>query len=503
LGYVRQDVAVEPGRTAPVEQDSGSALDVGAADCRNLPVLHLAGALALLSTIAAIFAVELALRPPAAYVAQGVLLSGLTLVAIGLAHEHRKALDRLSQKASADLATLEAGLNEIANRDDLTQLWNRRFFYARLQEELQRSAETKRPMAMLMMDVDALKAINDEFGHHAGDDALANLAKLMTRCARPTDVVARLGGDEFAIIMPNSDRRGASALASRLWQELDTNPVHLTPDADIYLGVSIGVSGFPWKGDDPQALVHWADADLYANKLARKGVAKSFFGRDGSDFASGVVGVLCAALDIRDKTTHRHCQRVSGMAVAMGRRLGLREPHLTQLTHAAVLHDIGKMGIADSVLSKPAALDESEWKEIRRHPELGYELLRGFDFLKEAAEMVLAHHERYDGAGYPRGLAGEEIPLAARIFAVIDAFDAMTSRRPYREPLSRTQALKELRRNAGTQFDREIVNAFVEAMGDGVGRPEHEGLVTAGRVSGGNGRRHWSSTPVQVGALPK
>lgn len=493
LGNSRQDVVVAPSSTLPGRQDGGSALHAGATAGARLAVVHLAGGLAFLFTIAATFAVQLALQTPAGYVAQGLLLLGLALVASGLVYLDRRALARLAERLAADLSKREAELDEIANRDDLTQLGNRRFFYARLQEELQTSAETKHPMTILMMDVDALKAINDEFGHHLGDAALVDLAKLMARCARPRDTVARLGGDEFAIIMPNTDRRGASALASRLWQELDNNPIHRTPDADIYLGVSIGVSNFPQNGDDPQVLVHWADADLYANKLARKGIAKGFFGRDGSQFASGVVGVLCAALDIRDKVTHRHSQRVARMAVAMGRWLELSEPYLTQLANAAVLHDIGKIGVADSVLSKPAGLDESEWKEIRRHPELGYELLRGFDFLKEAAEIVVAHHERYDGAGYPKGLVGDEIPFAARIFSVIDAFDAMTSRRPYRDPLSRDQAFEELLRNAGTQFDQRVVKAFVKAMGDDVRQREDGSLVAGGTVSAASGRRRWSS----------
>jgi diguanylate cyclase (GGDEF)-like protein/putative nucleotidyltransferase with HDIG domain len=493
LGNSRQGVVAAPGSTLPSRQDGGSPLQAGATVGARLAVVHLAGGLAFLCTIAATFAVQLALRAPAAYVAQGLLLLGLALVASGLVYLDRRALSRLVQRLVADLSKREAELDEIANRDDLTQLRNRRFFYARLQEELQTSAETKHPMTILMIDVDALKAINDEFGHHLGDAALVDFANLMTRCARPKDTVARLGGDEFAIIMPNTDPRGASALASRLWQELDSNPIHRTPDADIYLGVSIGVSSFPLNGNDPQALVHWADADLYANKLARKGIAKGFFGRDGSQFASGVVGVLCAALDIRDNLTHRHSQRVARMAVAMGRWLGLSDAHLTQLTNAAVLHDIGKIGVADSVLSKPADLDESEWKEIRRHPELGYELLRGFDFLKEAAEIVVAHHERYDGAGYPRGLAGDEIPFAARIFAVIDAFDAMTSRRPYREPLSPDQAFEELLRNAGTQFDERVVKTFVEAMGDSARQHEDDNLVAGDPVTAASGRRRWSS----------
>jgi diguanylate cyclase (GGDEF)-like protein/putative nucleotidyltransferase with HDIG domain len=480
----------------PTLPDSSSVSDIGASGGTSFALLRLTGALAFLLTVAAVFAVQLTLQPPVTYMAQGGVLSSLALVVFCLLRVNDKALKRQSLQARADLVAVEARLTEIANRDDLTQLWNRRFFYGQLQEELRRSAEAKRPTAILMIDVDALKAINDEFGHLAGDSALLNLAKLMTKCARPADIVARLGGDEFAILMPKTDRRGASALAKRLWQELENNPIHLTPDADIYLGVSIGVSGFPWKGDDPQALVHWADADLYANKLARKGIAKGFFGRDGSEFASGVVSVLCAALDIRDKLTHRHSQRVAGMAVAMGRRLGLCEPHLAHLTQAAILHDIGKIGVADCVLSKPAALDESEWKEIRRHPELGYELLKGFDFLKDAAEIVLAHHERYDGAGYPRGLVGEEIPYAARIFQVIDAFDAMTSRRPYRQPLPWDQALRELLRNAGTQFDSQMVKAFVEAMGDGIEEREGDCPVIAGHAGASSDRRRWTSAPI-------
>jgi diguanylate cyclase (GGDEF)-like protein/putative nucleotidyltransferase with HDIG domain len=493
LSNSHRDVVVGPSPARPGRQDGGSALQAGATVGARLAVVHLAGGLAFLFIAAATFAVQLSLQTPAGYVAQGLLLLGLALVACGLVCLDRRALTRLARRLAADLSRREAELDEIANRDDLTQLGNRRFFYARLQEELRTSAEAKHPVTILMMDVDALKAINDEFGHHLGDAALVDFANLMARCARPGDTVARLGGDEFAIILPNTDPRGATALASRLWQELDSNPIHRTPDADIYLGVSIGVSSFPRNGDDPQALVHWADADLYANKLARKGIAKGFFGRDGSQFASGVVGVLCAALDIRDKLTHRHSQRVARMAVAMGRQLGLTEAYLTQLANAAVLHDIGKIGVADSVLSKPAGLDQEEWKEIRRHPELGYELLRGFDFLKEAAEIVVAHHERYDGAGYPRGLVGDEIPFAARIFAVIDAFDAMTSRRPYREPLSRDQALQELLCNAGTQFDRGVVKAFVAAMGDHGRQREDDSPVAAGRANAAGKRRRWSS----------
>ncbi len=488
-----QDALRRSGAAAPERRDGSSDLDAGTSGGGRLVALHLAGVLAAVSSIGAIFALQVALQPPTAYALQAVVGLGLIVAVSGLVRMGRRALARLSQRLRADLSRREAQLNEVANRDDLTQIGNRRFFYARLEEELAQSVESKRPMAMLMMDVDGLKAINDEFGHLAGDSALASFAGLVSASARPTDVVARLGGDEFAIILPNTDPRGARALASRLWNELEHTPVHRTPDTDIYLGVSIGLSGFPWKGDDPEALVHWADADLYANKHSRKGIAKGFFGRDGSQFASGVVDVLCAALDIRDKLTHRHCQRVAAMIASLGRSLGLSEAQLPRLANAALLHDIGKIGVGDSVLSKPSALDDKEWQEIRRHPQLGYELLKGFDFLKEPAEIVLAHHERYDGRGYPRGLEGEQIPFGARVFAVVDAFDAMTSRRPYRGPRPAADALQELTRNGGTQFDVRIVRAFVQAVDRDLTQRRDDPLAVTPHINPTGGRRRWSS----------
>lgn len=475
-----EDVASVSKPTMIGERDEGSARDADAG-ARELP-----------AAVGAFFVMQASFQPPFSPLVQIAVLALVVFAAVSFVYWNRRAAARLSKRLKAELSQREAELEEIANRDDLTQLGNRRFFYSRLREELHRSAEDKRPMALLMIDVDGLKSINDEFGHHAGDTVLANFAGLMRRCARPVDLLARLGGDEFAIIMPNSDRRGPAALASRLWQELEDSPIHRTTDTDIYLGVSIGVSGFPWKGDDPQALVHWADADLYANKSARKGISTGFFGRNGAQLASGVVDVLSAALDIRDKGTHRHSQRAAKMAVSLGRRIGLGEAEVALLANVALLHDIGKIGIGDSILCKPAALDKREWAQIRRHPELGYELLKGFDFLKEAAEVVLAHHERYDGNGYPKGLSGDEIPFGARVFAVIDAFDAMTSRRPYREACSADEALGELGRNAGTQFDRRIVKAFLKAASADITR-QPDDLLTDSRVEGTNGRRRWSS----------
>ncbi len=201
-----------------------------------------------------------------------------------------------------------------------------------------------------------------------------------------------------------------------------------------------------------------------------------------------IVAVLCSALDLRDNVTHGHAKRVSELASVVAWQMGLRKEQLRQIEKAAILHDIGKIGVADAVLSKPGPLDDIEWEEMKRHPELGYQILNGIDFLRDAAEVVYAHHERYDGTGYPRRLRGDEIPMGARIFAVVDAFDAMTSHRPYRKPLAHQKAMEEIIRNSGTQFDSEVVRAFLEA--------DKRGFLDNGAR---DGPHELGSTPVQAG----
>lgn len=194
-----------------------------------------------------------------------------------------------------------------------------------------------------------------------------------------------------------------------------------------------------------------------------------------------IVAVLCAALDLRDNVTLGHAQRVSELASVVAWQLGLRKEQVRRIEKAAILHDIGKIGVADAVLSKPGPLDEGEWAEMKRHPELGYEILKGIDFLKEAAEIVYAHHEWFDGNGYPRGLKEDEIPLGARIFAVVDAYDAMTSHRPYRKAMPHKKAVADIVRNTGTQFDPQVVKAFLEAERRGLldGRHREEDVDEA------------------------
>jgi diguanylate cyclase (GGDEF)-like protein/putative nucleotidyltransferase with HDIG domain len=358
-----------------------------------------------------------------------------------------------------------AELQELAGMDELTQLQNRRFFYEQIERELETAQRFKRPLAILMMDVDDLKLINDEFGHQVGDVVLRAFGRVMNREVGEQDITARIGGDEFAVIMPGADRRAADKLAGKIWEALSKEPICETEHASIYLGVSIGTGGYPWGGNTLDEIIHWADTKLYANKLERKGFKHEQDAKnDDTRLVGAVVDVLSSALEIRDRMTHRHAWRVARMSAYVAREMKMPDQQVLEVEYAAALHDIGKIGVADEILRKSSTLDHDEWQEMKRHCELGYEILKGIDFLATAADIVYAHHERWDGAGYPRGLHGEEIPLGARVFGVVDAFDAMTSRRPYREAMSREDALEEVMRNSGTQFDPQVVSAFLKMM---------------------------------------
>jgi diguanylate cyclase (GGDEF)-like protein len=423
--------------------------------------LRLSGLVSITSVVVVFVSLDVLRNGWSAWVASFAFLGYLAFTGEAILRMARRLVIKERERATAIFMDREAKLEDIALRDDLTQLQNRRFFYERLEQEVKRTEESRRQMSIAMIDVDDLKSINDEFGHQVGDVILRQFARILNATVGPDDITARLGGDEFAVIMPNADRRKADQLAFRLWDKLAVAPLWENGHASVYLGVSVGIGGYPWGGTDLEEIIHWADAKLYANKLERKGFNK---GRpNGSDtrLSSAVVEVLSTALDIRDNMTHRHARRVARMSAAVAKHMGLNEEQVLEIEYAAALHDIGKIGVADSILRKAAPLDDNEWKDMRRHSELGYEILKGIDFLRDAAEIVWAHHEWYDGSGYPRGLAGEEIPLGARVFCVVDAYDAMTSRRPYRQAMSRDQACIEIARNAGTQFDPMVVASFL------------------------------------------
>jgi diguanylate cyclase (GGDEF)-like protein len=403
-------------------------------------------------------------EPIAPTVAVGAV-AGLALIVHIMLFFIQGKMNREHERMQTMFQARKAELQEMVGRDELTQLQNRRFFYEQMDTEMGLSQRFKRPLSILMLDVDDLKVINDEFGHQVGDVVLRSFGRVLNQAAGNQNITARIGGDEFAVILPGKDRKDADKLSWKIWDELSKAPICETEDASIFLGVSIGIGGYPWGGESLEDIIHWADAKLYANKLERKGFKHD--GRSDKDekrLVSAVVDVLSSALDIRDKMTHRHARRVARMSAFVAREMKLSDDQVLQIEYAAALHDIGKIGVADSILNKTEPLTEEEWSQMRRHSDLGYKVLSGIDFLHEAAEIVYAHHERFDGQGYPRNLASEEIPFGARVFSVIDAYDAMTSRRPYREAISQEDAIEEIQRNSGSQFDPQVVEAFLSVV---------------------------------------
>ena len=372
--------------------------------------------------------------------------------------------EREQQRMQDQWLARKAELQELAGMDELTQLQNRRSFYQQLQQEVDIAVRHKRELSILMIDVDDLKLINDEFGHQVADVALRSLARLLNRQAGDRNITARVGGDEFAVILPGGSRKHAEKLAWAIWEALSKEPICETTNASIFLGVSIGAAGYPWGGLTLDEIIHWADTKLYANKLERKGLNHNQPAASNQRLVGAVVDVLSSALDVRDKMTHRHARRVARMSAFVAKEMKLSDEQVIQIEYAAALHDIGKIGVTDSILHKNTSLDDDEWKQMRLHSDLGYQILSGIDFLQDAAEIVYSHHERFDGQGYPRRLIGEETPLGARVFAVVDAYDAMTSRRPYREPMGQQDAIEEIARNAGSQFDPKVVEAFLSMM---------------------------------------
>ena len=465
---------------------------------RSLRVFRILALIASLAAAAGVGGAGVALHgdPRAALAGVGVVvaLGMLTQLLLWMAEQRMR---REQHRMQNIWMARRAELQELAGRDELTQLQNRRFFYEEMQRELEVAGRFKRPLALLMMDVDDLKLINDEFGHQIGDVCLRAFGRVMNQQAGEHNITARIGGDEFCVIMPGADRKEADKMAWRIWDALAKEPICETETASIFLGVSIGTGGYPWGGGTLDEIIHWADTKLYANKLERKGFKRREDTRsDDNRLVAAVVDVLSSALDIRDKMTHRHARRVARMSAFVARELKLSDEDVLVIEYAAALHDIGKIGVADSILRKEAALDLDEWQEMRRHSELGYQILNGIDFLRESSEIVYSHHERYDGTGYPRGLKEKEIHLGARVFAVVDAYDAMTSRRPYREAMTRDDALEEIMRNSGTQFDPGVVSAFlkmVRSNPDGF-RDEHEEYGPR-VVEGDEAHRHGALSP--------
>jgi diguanylate cyclase (GGDEF)-like protein/putative nucleotidyltransferase with HDIG domain len=368
------------------------------------------------------------------------------------------------------LAGLRARVEGSNRTDPLTGLLNRRAFEERLEMELERAARAERPISVIVGDIDGFRAVNERHGHAAGDSALQAVAQNALKWKRRIDLAARIGGEEFALLLPETDERGAFIVAERLRRATHRSFV----DDAVGVTFSFGVAAAPAHATDALGLLRAADSATAAAKDLGGDRTVIFSGEvarmlaEAGGHASGelqlaTVIALAEALDIRDTGTGQHSHTVGRYSELMARELGFEEERVERVRLAGVLHDIGKIGISDRVLSKPGPLDPEEWQEMHTHPEIGARLLSRPEF-DDLRAWILAHHERPDGLGYPRGLRGGEIPLEARILAVADAYEAMTADRIYRPALGEKAARAELRAGAGSQFDARVVEALLRAL---------------------------------------
>ncbi len=338
----------------------------------------------------------------------------------------------------------EIEISYLSYHDHLTGLYNRRFY----EEELKRlDTERNLPLTIVIGDVNGLKLINDSFGHDKGDELIKKVAEVIKNGCRADDIIARLGGDEFVILLPKTNNFEAEQIIKRIQEETLKEEL-----GSIDISVSFGWKTKNKKEEKTQDLFKKAEDHMYMKKLF-----------EGPSMRGKTIQTIVRTLHekIREE---QHSYRVSILCKRMGEALGLSESEIQELHSVGLLHDIGKIAIEDTILNKPGKLTSDEWEEIKRHPEIGYRILSTVNDMAEISEYVLAHHERWDGLGYPKGLKREEIPLQSRIINIADAYDAMTSARSYCSVLSEKAAIEELQANAGLQFDPQLITIFIDKV---------------------------------------
>jgi diguanylate cyclase (GGDEF)-like protein len=403
----------------------------------------------------------------------------------------RKELEEELRRCNAQLA-------ELAVTDGLTGLRNSRYLHEALPGASSLAARTQHPLSVVMLDVDRFKAYNDDFGHPAGDAVLRQVGAILRSMTRAHDLAARYGGEEFAVLLPATGTAAVRAFAERVRAALaKARWPHRLVTASF--GVATSRTGVA----DGQPLLARADDALYRAKRAGRnrvvhsddppgpgGTPSSSSGGeepnvDAPPAAYGGATDLHPAARLREQTaelqlvcdatiegwtraialhdhdTGGHSRRVAEQAVRLARRMGLPEDELVHVRRGALLHDLGKIAVPDAILGKPGPLDDAEWRVMQRHPTMAYEMLRPISFLGPALEIPYCHHERWDGSGYPRGLKGEEIPATARLFAVVDVWDALTHDRPYRAAWSEDRVRSYIRSVAGQHLDPHAVEEFL------------------------------------------
>lgn len=333
--------------------------------------------------------------------------------------------------------------------DTLTGLYNRAFF----EEEGNRlDCPRQLPISVIMGDINGLKLINDAFGHREGDKLLVEISKILAGSCRKEDILARTGGDEFCVLLPQTTNEEARSICERILNDCKVYE-NKTDKETFYLSISLGHATKTDMSISIENLLAIAEEQMYKQKLL-----------DRKSLRSTLIASIKTTMHEQSHVTADHEQRLVSLSKRIGNALGLPDSQINELELLTALHDIGKLSISDHILNKPDNLTAEEWSEIFRHPDVGYRIAQASPELTPISDYILCHHEHWDGTGYPQGLKGTEIPLLSRIIAVVDAFDAMTQDRPYQKAMSEEETISELLRNAGTQFDPEIVRLFIEQL---------------------------------------
>ncbi len=330
--------------------------------------------------------------------------------------------------------------------DVLTGLYNRRYYE---EAKIQIDDKDNYPLSVIVGDINGLKLINSAIGHHEGDRLIRKVTEIMKSCCRPDDILARTGGDEFSILLPRTTYEEADRIVNRIGELCEENREN-TPDEAYHVSISVGCATKKDESIPLMNIIKSAEESMYRHKLLQS-----------HSLHSSLISTMKTSLFEKSQETEAHAQRLITLSRAIGERLNLTKEQLNELELLSTLHDIGKIGISDTILNKPGNLTKEEWLEMKKHPEMGYRIAMSTPELAPIAEYILNHHERWDGAGYPYGRKGEEIPLLSRIISIADSFDAMTSDRPYRKAMTMEEAKAEIRRNSGTQFDPGLSELFL------------------------------------------
>ncbi|HEY0444370.1 MAG TPA: diguanylate cyclase [Candidatus Limnocylindrales bacterium] len=389
---------------------------------------------------------------------------------------------RLATAINALSVTI-ATTQEAASIDKLTGVANRQSLLGALFTEVERATRYSRPFSVAFVDIDHFKAVNDSYGHAVGDVVLRGVAQAIKTHLRNTDTLGRYGGEEFMLLLSETDVDEAALLAEKLRQLVQRLRFSVDGNPNLTVTVSIGIAGGIGQLLRVDALVRDADAAMYSAKslgrnqtyifaepdddarvprapISPLGRARAMeVGRAAREAATAALTAIVAPLP---HYSGQPSALIASIVVTMGRQLDLPEPEIDRLKVAALLHDLGKVAVPAEILEKPTSLSSAEWRSVVQHPRIGQVILEQATTLRDAVPIILHHHERYSGHGYPYGLRGNDIPLGARIVAIADAYDAMTHDRPYKPAMTHEQAIAELRRHSGTQFDPELIAVFCD-----------------------------------------